>query len=431
MSKSSYAIILVIALLVVALLYTPAEKRTDGKVNITYWTGWTGHELEVQRSLVARFNREHPNIRVRILSVAGSYQKVRIAFAGGSTPDVCSAIWADELAGYAIRGVLTPLDTFMKEYGRSGDEFMPGVWRMLSFRGRPYGLCSTTNSTFIVYNKGIFRRSGLDPERHPRTLAELDRAAELTTAYNADGTFKRYGLRPSSLVFWAYVFGGKWYDEKTGRIAANDPRNVEALRWMVSYAQRYDITRMEAFEQTFGSIQTVSGPFFVGKMAMWTTGEWAEEHMRRYAPKVEWGYFAAPPPPGGRRNTCTVGGSVFVIPAACKHKKEAWEFLNWICGPEAVKEFCLSIGNIPPLKSVAAEPEFQNRPLYKFAIELAGGRNAFGPPPVPIWPQYAAEIARAEDYAMHGRRNPKQLLDEVTIKMQKELDRTLAAFRSR
>lgn len=117
------------------------------------------------------------------------------------------------------------------------------------------------------------------------------------------------------------------------------------------------------------------------------------------------------------------------MPAACRHKKEAWEFLSYICGQEAVKTFCLRIGNIPPLKSVAAEQEFQNNPLFKFAITLAGGENAFGPPPVPIWPMYSAEIARAEDYAIHSNRDPQVLLDEVTARMQRELDRTLAEMR--
>ncbi len=428
MSKSVVIIILVVAVLAGALFYNPPERKPGGKVQIVYWTGWTGHELDVQKKLVERFNSTHPSIHVKILSIAGSYQKVRIAFAGGSTPDVCSAIWADELAGYAIRGTLTPLDTYMKSTGRSGEEFMPGVWRMLNFRGRPYGLCATTNSSFIAYNKDIFKASGLNPEHIPQTIAELDQAARATTAYNADGTFKRYGFRPGSLDFWAYVFGGKWYDEKTGKITADDPHNVAALRWMVSYAKKYDITRMESFEQTFGNVQTVSGPFFVGKMAMWTTGEWCEEHMKRYAPKMHWGYFPAPPPPGGRRNTCRVGGSVFVIPAACKHRKEAWEFLSYICGPEAVKEFCLEIGNIPPLRSVAQEPEFQNHPLSRFAIQLAGGQNAFGPPPIPIWPMYSQEIARVEDYAMHGKQDPAELLNALNKKMQTELDRTLAEF---
>lgn len=423
MSRSGYAIIAIIAIVIAALLYTPDRKSTDGKVHLVYWTGWTGHELEVQKKLVARFNREHPNIHVKILSVAGSYQKVRIAFAGGSTPDVCSAVWADELAAYAMRGVLTPLDDFMRKSGRSGDEFMPGVWRMLNYKGRPYGLCATTNSTFFAYNKGIFREAGLDPDKPPRTIAELDRVNALITVYNKDGSFKRYGYRPSGLVMWAYVFGGKWYDEKTGKVTANHPRNIEALRWMVSYAKKYDINRMETFEQTFGSNQTVSGPFFVGKTAMWLTGEWAEEHMRRYAPNVEWGWFPLPSPPGGRPNVSMAGGSVFVIPAACKHKKEAWEFLSWICSPEPVKEFCLQIGNIPPLKEAASAPEFQRNPLLKFAIHLAGGENVFGPPPMPVWVEYRAEIARAEDYAMHGKRDPKAALDEVQRKIERELAR--------
>ncbi|MCC6444503.1 MAG: ABC transporter substrate-binding protein [Armatimonadetes bacterium] len=400
-------------------------ERKDGVTDLVYWTGWTGHELEVQKKLVARFNRQHPKIRVKILSVGGSYQKVRIAIAGGSTPDVCSAIWADELAGYAMRGALTPLDDYIARSGRKAEEYMPGVWRMFRYNGHTWALNATTNSNFVAFNKDIFREVGLDPEKPPQTVAELDRAAELCTRYDDKGGFVRYGFRPGWLMWWAYVFGGKWYDPETRTVTANDPHNVAALEWIASYSQKYDLSRIESFEQTFGSQQSPNAAFFVGKVAMWTTGEWVQEHIIRYAPKLDWGYFAAPAPPGGRPKTCTVGGSVFVIPAACKHKDEAWEFLNWICGPEAVKEFCLGIGNIPPLKAVAMEPEFQKNPLFRFAIDLASSENAFGPPGMPVWPLYTQELTRAEDYAIHGRRNPKELLDEVARKMQRELDRAL------
>lgn len=428
MPKSAYIFIAVFLVLIAGLFYNPPQRETDGKVILHYWTGWTGEELDTQKRIVERFNREHPHIEVRVLSIAGSYQKVRIAFAGGSTPDVCSAVWADEFAGYAIRGVLTPLDDFMKETGYDPDNIVPGVRRMLTFRGKMYGLVATTNAGFIAYNKKIWRECGLDPDDPPDTIPELDYAAEKTTLYDEKGNFTRYGLRPTGLTWWAYVFGGQWYDEQTGRITANDPKNVEALRWMMSYAVKYDITKMETFEQTFGNRSTVSGPFFVGKMSMWPAGEWARTHIRRYAPDLEWGWFPAPAPPGGRKNACTVGGSVFVIPSACKHKREAWEFLQYICGHEAVKEFCLDISNMAPLKSVTAEPEFADDPLYSFAMTLAGGENAFGPPPVPIWPRYQAEIRRAEDYALHGHRDPKVLLDDVTVRMQKELGKTLKEF---
>jgi multiple sugar transport system substrate-binding protein len=396
---------------------------SDGRLEVRYWTGWTGPALEAQKNLVAEFNREHPRLRVRIISVGGSYDKVRIAFAGGATPDVISAVWAEELAGYAMRGALTPLDDRLKRSGRSGQEFMPGVWRMLQYHGHTWGLAVTTNTNLMVYNQEVFRESGLDPNQPPHSIAELDRDAAACTRVNPDGSFARYGFRPTDLVAWGYVFGGRWYDPVSGRVTANDPHNVAALRWMASYAKRYDISRMSSFESTFGAQGTPNGPFFVGKIAIWETGEWARVHIRRYAPALHWGYFPLPAPPGGRPRTTTNSGSVFVIPAACRHKQAAWEFLDWLTSPPAVREFCLAINNLPALRAVAAQPEWSRDPFMRFAIGLAGGDNAFGPPSMPVWPAYTDDLARAEDYALHAGADPQKLLDEVTVRMQRELDR--------
>lgn len=411
--------ITILCLALVALVSGCGERHASGPVEIVYWTGWSGQELEVQRRLVDRFNRTHPHIRVKLLSVFGSYQKVTIAFAGGDTPDVLSAVWADQLAGYAMRGAIEPLDGYMKQSGRKPSEWAPGVWRMLQYQGHTYGLAATTNTSFIAYNKAIFREAGI--RTLPKSITDLDAAAAKCTIYDSRGRFVRYGFRPGGLAAWAYVFGGSWYDPETRRISANHPKNVEALRWMASYAKRYDIRKMQGFESTFGSNQTVSGPFFVGKIAMWQTGEWADEHVRRFAPDLEWGWFPLPYPPGGRPRAMTLGGSVFVIPSACKHKKEAWEFLNYICGPEAVSEFCWEIGNVPPLRAVATSGRFRGSPVLKFAGELISSPNAFGPPEMPVWPTYANEINRAESFAVYGGKDPKKLLDAVQVKMEREL----------
>lgn len=401
------------------------EPARGGQVEVRYWTGWTGHELETQRKLVDEFNATHPGIHVRVLSVANSYNKVRIAFAGGATPDVCSAVWADELAGYALRGVLTPLDPLLAASGRSMDEYVPGVARMLRYRDHTYGLAVTTNTNFIVYNKAIFREVGLDPERPPRTLEELDRASAACTKMAPDGSFVRFGYRPEGLALWAYVFGGRWYDPQTGTVTANDPHNVAALRWMRSYGDTYDISRVQSFESTFGSVSTPNGPFFVGKKAMWQTGEWALEHIRRYAPNLEWGWFPLPPPPGGRANCTTANGSVFVIPTATRHPREAWTFLDWLTRPHAVSQFCSSITNLPPLRKLTTEPIFRREPVMSFALDLASGENVFGPPQMPVWPRYNQNIQRAEEYAVLGRQDPQQVLDDLNERMKEELARTL------
>jgi len=426
-SRPVAALLFVIAVFAALVAYNDgASHDRNGVVQITYWTGWTGREFDVQKKLVEEFNRTHARVNVRMISV-GSYggvnQKVKVALSTGAVPDVCSAVWSHELAGYAFRGVLDPLDTYMAKSGRRGDEFMPGIWKSLNYKGRPYALCATTNSLFVAYNKKVFRECGLDPNRPPRTIAELDRAVAAVTKSDSRGDYVRYGFRPTWLEGWAYAFGGQWYDEKTGRITANDPRNVRCLRWMASYSKKYDVRRMMAFEQTFGSAQSANGSFFTGKQIMLVTGEWIQQFVDRYARNLEWGFFPFPCPPGGRRDYTSVSGSVFVIPAASKRKRAAWEFLNWICGPYAVKRFCLSVGNLPPLESVAAQPEFQKDPVVRFALSLTGGRNAIGAVPIPIWANYQNEILRAEDYAVTGGQDPKRLLDDLTVKIQRELDR--------
>lgn len=419
--------LLYLLLFLLILLFAGCSGQQSAKpIEIVYWTGWSGHEFDIQKKLVERFNSRHKNIHVKILSVFGSYQKVTIAFAGGDTPDVLSAVWAEQLAGYAMRGALTPLDEYLASAGRKPAEWSPGVWDMLQYKGHTYALAATTNASFIAYNKRIFREVGIT--KVPETIAELDEAAEKCTKYDENGRFIRYGFRPSNLTTWAYAFGGKWYDDKSGKITANDPRNIEALRWMTSYAKKYDIKKMQGFESTFGSAESVSGPFFVGKIAMLQCGEWVAQFIDRYAKDLEWGYFPLPYPPGGRPEAMTLGGSVFVIPSACKHKEEAWEFLNWICGPEAVSEFCKGIGNVPPLRKVASSPTFSKDPLFNFAGKLVSSKNAFGPPQMPVWRTYMNEIARAEDFAVLGGKDPEEMLNEAQEIMERELSDALEDY---
>jgi multiple sugar transport system substrate-binding protein len=296
---------------------------------------------------------------------------------------------------------------------------------MVRVNGKVYGLTLTTNTNFIAYNKSIFREAGLDPNTPPRTTDELDRAARATTKYDSAGRFVRLGYKPASLSLWAYAFGGKWYDPQTGQVTANDPANIAAARWMASYRKDFDMNRVQAFQSTFGSDNTANGPFFIGKLAMWQTGEWSEEFIHRYAPNLDWGWFALPAPPGGRVDTTNAGGSVFVIPAACKHKKEAWTFLNWITSPKQVAEFCWSIKNVPPLIESGRDPRFQNDPLFKFAIRIQQGPNAFGAPAIPIWPTYRREIDRVEEAVVLGGADPKQELDRLQANMSRELKRTM------
>ncbi len=181
-----------------------------------------GPRTEVQKKLVAEFNRTHPGIRVRILSVAGSYQKVKIAFATGAVPDVCSAVWSHELAGYAFRGVLEPLDGYMG-FGQERTRVQCRGMEGPELRGP--SVCHVCDHQFRVHRhqRSVFRQCGLDPDNPPRTILELDRAVAAVTQYADNGDFVRYGLRPPWLENGHTCSGADGTMRETGRITANDP----------------------------------------------------------------------------------------------------------------------------------------------------------------------------------------------------------------
>jgi ABC-type glycerol-3-phosphate transport system substrate-binding protein len=45
-----------------------SSARSSGPIEVVYWTGWSGHEYEIQQNLIEEFNRTHPNVRVRMLT---------------------------------------------------------------------------------------------------------------------------------------------------------------------------------------------------------------------------------------------------------------------------------------------------------------------------------------------------------------------------
>ncbi|NIR02910.1 MAG: extracellular solute-binding protein, partial [Gemmatimonadales bacterium] len=60
-------------------------------------------------------------------------------------------------------------------------------------RGRMYALPTTPASLALHWNKRLFREAGLDPERPPRTLEELDRYADLLTTRDEEGGLVQMG----------------------------------------------------------------------------------------------------------------------------------------------------------------------------------------------------------------------------------------------
>lgn len=418
---------ILLALAVLALGAMPAAAKTT----ITFWYSWTGHEAQALESLIVEFNKTHDDIQVKGISQGGwsnHHQKLLTAISGGTAPDVAN-LGSDYLPEWAHNGAIVPLDGYIKESKFDLSDFYQVSLQMGRQEGKIYGLTLNQDTYALLWNKDLFKRAGLDPNKPPKTIEELDAMAEKLTLKAKNGKIEQIGFLPDfpwgHFDLYGPAFGGSFYDAKTGKITANDPAIIRALEWEQSYYKKYNFQSISTFKSGLGQYATPGYAFYAGKVAMVVEGEWQSAFIPRFAPKLDWGAAPFPSPkdvPEAYGATTTVG-SLLIIPKGSKHQKEAWEFIEWMEQPKNAGKFSSAISNVPPFKSLGDDPEFTSDANFRVFMKLLGSPNARHWPQISVANMYTTELGSAEEAAILGKKPAKAVLDEVTKKVQEALDK--------
>jgi Bacterial extracellular solute-binding protein len=151
--------------------------------------------------------------------------------------------------------------------------FDPNVYALGQYKQKTYGLSYRAGDFCVLYNKQHFKEAGLDPQKGPATIAELDSYAEKLTRRGPGGRIDRMGFLPNSdeNQFWLFgtVFGGKFYDAQSQKVTADDPNLVRALEWFQSYPKKYGSKKVAAFQSGLSSERAQNlDPFIAGKLSL-------------------------------------------------------------------------------------------------------------------------------------------------------------------
>jgi ABC-type glycerol-3-phosphate transport system substrate-binding protein len=398
------------SLLFATCVLTGCLQPNDGRVHIVYWEKWSGAEASAMQKTVDQFNRSQNRITVELLSASSVDRKTLVATAGGDPPDV-AGLWIMNLYSFADRDALTPLDDFIRGEGRTPESWLeryyPIYADMCRYGGKIWGLPSTPAVTALHWNKQLFREAGLDPERPPRTLAELDEFAEkLTKRDPKSGAITQIGFLPQEPGWWSWAFpqwfgGGYWNgrDITFGTI----PVNLEAYRWVEGYTKKYGLDQVRTFASGFGGFASPQNPFMSGKVAMVLQGVWMDNFITQFAPGLEYGVAPWPAAKPGQENFTVADCDMLTIPRGSKHPKEAWEFIKFISSmnPKAQSEeelrgmelICYLQKKNSPLREWSPYFE-QHHPHRHIALfrELAASPNAISIPKIGIWQEYRREL---------------------------------------
>ncbi|WP_274362131.1 ABC transporter substrate-binding protein [Paenibacillus thermotolerans] len=400
------------------------SKGSGEKVTLTiwYWGGKTKTDFET--IMIPAFEEKHPNIKVKYMQDEGGTDKLTTLIAGGTPPDV--AILDRFMTGaFAAKGSLEDLTPYIATDNEiAAENYYPSTWAEGGFNGGQYSIPWGTDDRALYYNKTLMQEAGLDPNKPPTTTAELDAMAEKITKKTANGQYEQIGFIPwmnqGSIFASAWNFGGKF--ENNGELTPNDPQNVKALEWMANYAKKYDMAKINKFNELLG--QSGINPFWTGKVGFVVDGNWILNDLinnDKVKPKFEWGTTPMPAGDGAELTTWS-GGFSFTMPKGVKHPKESWELIKFITGYEGTLLWAKRPGaqnDISAMPKVNEDLKLADNPNLKTFLDMMP--KAHYRPVSPAGQKLWEEMFRVQGMAIDGKGEPKKLLDEVKKNVDNEL----------
>ncbi len=422
-----------------------ASVAAQDPVTITYWHGWTEQWENYVQDVVDQFHEHQDAIRVEPLVVPYSDFLVRLtaAISAGNPPDVLTFFGSNEIPGLAALGGITPYsDLGPPEDIAAFQEFLtPAAWAGGVVDGTLYATPSGFGVYDLAWNKDHFEEVGLDPEVGPSTIEELDEWADLLTVEDADGNFDRMGLL--HLGFggggfpraWFGNFGGQLYDADSDTITANDPNNVRALEWMMSYSERYGVDRLQRFQSGLsGERGGTQDPFIAGRLSMHLIGPWKLGDFHRFAAEgFRWGITHLPPVAGEEDSTgwgSWIWGNYQIIPSGAANPAAGYEFAKYWSGitdhnvmatVAAWKDTpTTTTGSLAALEVDRITALFDDHPDYRSFFETMGSPRGLTTPMIPVANFYMDRLGSEIGQALRLEKSAQEALDAVQTAVENE-----------
>jgi multiple sugar transport system substrate-binding protein len=375
----------------------------DGKT-IRFWQFW---DVAVIRPMIDQFEAAHPGIKVEVeqLTWKSGLEKIQASLASGTQPDICE-LGSTWLPRFSYDGVLEDLTDV---YQSQADSFL--MWESAIWEGRAFGLPWVQGSRALFYNRELFRRAGLDPDRPPETWDELLAAASALDALAPDvkgfgqNLGERYVLYKKFMVF-AWSNGGRILDDDGGvQIAGNE--TLEALEYYLELS-RYSLKEKQ---------EVLDHYFKTGKLGMQISGAWNLVNYRQEAPDLDYSVALVPRPAPGRGEPVSFAGAeMLVVFRGSTMRDESIALARFLQSYPQAKALSQAAGSVFPASKLAMEDTtFTNDEKIRVFLEQSfSSRTA---PAHPGWIEMEDVINEAIEEVLYGRRAPRWCLRSAADKI--------------
>jgi len=400
----------------------PAQPAAKASGTGTFWFNQPPQQEAFQK-ILERFNQSGSGVKMEVVLVPGPDlpTKLATAIAGGEPPD------AVRLGGPAVNslfitnGHAAALDDWDPKIGTY--DFLPPIKKAVTRNGKMYAMPVNSGVQGFIYNKDVYQKAGLDPEKPPTTFDQLLEYAGKISAGGGGQVWGHYLLTAPSAqtgsdyfpsVLWA--FGGREVSDDETKIAFNSPEGVAALQWYKAMLDRKAMPVKQVNE-----IQMLQD-FLTGNVG--SIGVYPAVIAR----VSEAGFKSASArlPAGPKGQTAAIGFGTIMVMDKAKNREAGWAFARFI-GLEAANGafWNISFGQLPPRLSFREDPAWKEyeakNALVPAYVESQKTTDLpyFGPGAQEV----GTEVGKAIEAVAFGKKEPQQALDEAAQASQVILDR--------
>ncbi|GAA4623900.1 sugar ABC transporter substrate-binding protein [Actinoallomurus vinaceus] len=342
---------------------------TSAKDDGTTITMWTRSPTAIfSQTLIDAYNRGHRNkVKLTVIPADSYQQKVGTAAGARQLPDVLASdvVYAPN---YASKGVYLDLTARVNKLPFKAS-LAPAHMKTATYNNKIYGVPHDIDLSAVFYNKALFTKAGLNPDKPPTTLDELYADAKKINGVGggAHGYFFG-GACPGCMLFttWPMIWasGGTVLNEKgTASTIANDTAGkVYAL-----YRRMYQEGLVPA------SAKNENGPtwtqqFANGRIGIQPMGATVLQTLKE-GPGLKVGVAPIPGLTGG--TSSFVGGDVLGVSSNSKHAAQAWDFISWTLSKDAQVDVVAKNKNITVRTDLADNTYAQQDPRLATFNKLA------------------------------------------------------------
>ncbi len=381
-------IIISFVVAVLALFTLNASAATT----IQWWQFWTDPSIKPTNSaMVDDFEKANPDIKVKLtdLTWANGHEKIVIAFASGTGPDIVE-LGSDWIAEFAANGQLADISGYI---ANDSTDFQG--WGMAAYKGKVYAKPWILGTRVLFANRDLLNRAGFDSTWVPITWNDLKRATYKITRLGKDiygwgsNVPEKHRLYKKYLPFF-WSAGAQVFTDDYKYCVLSSEKAIYALQF---YKDLHDSCGYVANQRG------IEDAFLDGKIGFIISGDWLLKRIE--LEKRKFNLVSTLIPGMGFPGTSFLGGEFLAINEASKHKEAAMKLIDFITSPQNQVRFCKANHSANP-SSITA----QNDPYFTSNIHLQTFikqiKSANHPPVDPDWVYIEDAIEKAVEDALFG-----------------------------